>query len=140
MSSEPIRAIYVGLTVRPYRFVVHRRSSPDVDVYERHAPNGLRVLLFSLFDVLADGKPEFMSALASLDDREFMQTRQERRFVADNRDHLYINSPRLADKHVARYGEFWIATNIGHKEANRIAGLACEAARVSRLSMSKLRL
>lgn len=106
MAREPICAIHVGLVVPPFRFTAHRRISANADVYERHAPNGLRELLFALFNVLVEVKPKFMTILVSLDDREFMRTRQERRFVADNRNHPYINSPRLADKHVAPYGEF----------------------------------
>jgi len=60
-----------------------------------------------------------------------------RRYVADNREHLYINSPHL-EKHSRKVQDHWVVTNIGQAEALAIASAAAAAAGVKRLPLSEL--
>ena len=140
MTSEgKLTVVYLGLVVRPYRFVVERRLSATIVRYERHAPPTLRELMIGLFEILATVRTDFALRLASLDDGRFMGTRQERRFIAERRDLLYIGSPHL-ERYAVEFQGFWIATNIGHKEVGAISRLACQAAGVRCESVAKLKL
>ena len=138
-SEEKLTAVYLGLIVRPYRFVLERRQSPSIVIYERHSPPTLRELMLGLFDVLAAVRPDFLQQLSALDDGRFMGTRQQRRFIAERRDLLYIGSPYL-DKYAVEFRGYWVATNVGHKEVHNICRLACRAADVKCESLTKLKL
>lgn len=140
MNTEgKVTAIYLGLVVRPYRFVVEQRISPTVARYERHSPSTLRELMLGLFEILNAVRSDLAQRLAALDDGKFMGTRQERRFIAERRDLLYIGSPHL-ERHAVEFHGFWIATNVGHKEVGAIARLACQAAGLKYESLAKLKL
>jgi len=134
-----LRTVYLGLVVRPYRYVLEWYGSPSIVMYERRSPPTLRELMLGLFDVLDRGRPAFLRQLAALDDGRFMGTRQQRRFIADRRDLLYIGSPHLA-KYTTKFHDYWIATNVGHKEVRAICYLACEAADVKCESIGRLKL
>src|SRR5712692_2261433 len=134
-----LRTVYLGLVVRPYRYVLEWYGSPSITMYERRSPPKLQELIVGLFEVLAVGRPSFLRRLAELDDGKFMGTRQERRFIAERRDLLYIGSPHLI-KYAVKFQDYWLATNIGHKEVGAICRLACKAAGVKFESLAKLKL
>ena len=138
-SADKISAIHLGLVVRPWRYVVERRESPFIVRYDRHSPATLRDLMIGLFELLSEECPDFAKRLATLDDGNFMRTRQQRRFIADHRDLLYIGSPHL-QKYAVQFQDYWVATNVGHKEVRAIAYRACEAAGIKCESLSKLKL
>lgn len=139
ISEGKVTAVYLGLVVRPYRFVVERRLSPTVVRFERHSPSTLRELMLGLFEILAAVRSDFAKRFASLDDGRLMGTRQERRFITERRDLLYIGSTHL-EKHAVEFQGYWVATNIGHKEVGAILRLACQAAGVNCESVAKLML
>ncbi len=99
----------------------------------------LRELMICLFDLLSGDCHDFAQRLASLDDGNFMSTRQQRRFIAERRDLLYIGSPHL-EKHAVKLQDYWVATNVGHKEVRAISYRACDAAGIKCESLSKLKL
>jgi hypothetical protein len=134
-----LRIVYLGVVVRPYRYVLEWYGSPSTTMYERRCPPTLRELVLGLFEVLGVGRPSFLRDLAELDDGTFMGTRQQRRFIAERRDLLYIGSPHLA-KHAVQVQDYWLATNVGHKEVGGICRLACKAAGVKYESLAKLKL
>jgi len=134
-----LKTVYLGLVVRPYRYVLEWYGSPAITMYERCTPPTLRDLMLGLFEVLGVGRPSFLRELAELDDGTFMGTRQQRRFIAERRDLLYIGSPHLA-KYTVKIQDYWLATNIGHKEAGKICRLACKAAGVKHESLATLKL
>ena len=138
-NDGTIRAVHIGLVVRPWRFVVERQIAPTIIQYDRHNPSTLRELMISLFELLSADCPDFAKRLASLDDGNFMGSRQQRRFIAERRDLLYIGSPHL-EKHAVRFQDYWVATNVGHKEVRAIAYRACDAAGIKSESLSKLKL
>lgn len=131
--------VHLGLVVRPYRYVLERYGSPSISMYERQSPPTLRDLMLGLFEVLDRERPNFLRRFAELDDGTFMGTRQERRFIADRKDLLYIGSPHLS-RYAVKFRDYWIATNIGHKEVRAICYRACEAAEVKCESVHKLKL
>jgi hypothetical protein len=139
MSEGKVTAVYLGLVVRPYRFVVERRLSPTVVRFERHSASTLRELMLGLFEILAAVRSDFAKRLSSLDDGRFIGARRKRRFIAVRRDLLYIGSPQL-EKHAVEFHRYWVATNIGHKEVGTILRLACQAAGVNCQSVAKLTL
>lgn len=138
--ATKIIGAYFGLIRRPYRFVIHETVSSGVDLYRRHIPRSLREFLLDLFTELSAERAEFMKTLAALDDERFMKSRQQRRFVAENRKLLYSGSPHLAERYVARFDGYWVATNVGAIEVSRVSRLACQAAGISSCSITKLQL
>lgn len=140
MPTAPhLKAVYLGLVVRPYRYVLQWYRSPSLAMYERRSPPTLRELMLGLFEVLDHGHPGFHRRFAELDDGSFMGTRQQRRFISDRKDLLYIGSPHLS-RHAVKFQDYWVATNVGHKEVSAICYRACEAAGVKCESLLKLKL
>ena len=141
MTDDTIVAIYVGLIRRPRRFVVHRMKSSGRDTYEVFKPRTLRDFIIELLTTLNETRPDFMARLEKLDDDQWMKSKHKtRRYVAEHRDHVYINAERLTDKNTEQMLGYWVATNIGRKEASTIVSLACEAAHVRRESVYRLEL
>ncbi|MGH8442456.1 MAG: hypothetical protein ACRETF_06080 [Nevskiaceae bacterium] len=140
MPIEPTLKVYLGLVTKPYRFVIENRLSEALTLYERHAPGTLRDFLLALFKVLSEGRPDFMRTLAKLDDRRFQKTRQQRRFVCEDRSLVYIGSPHLTDRHTVQVDGYWLATNLSSTDAYSVAKLACEAAGLACASIGKLQL
>ena len=141
MSDGKILAVYVGLIRPPRRFAIHRKVSADRELFEVYKPRTLHEFVSQLLTVLSSTSPEFMSKIAQLDDKQFQESKHKsRRYIAEHRDVLYINSPHLTEKHSEQILGYWVATNIGRKEVGVITGLACQAAGVKRESISKAQL
>ena len=141
MNDGKILAVYVGLIRPPRRFAIHRRVSADRELFEVYKPRTLHEFVSQLLTVLSTTRPDFMSKVAQLDDKQFQESKHKsRRYIAEHRDVLYINSPHLTEKHSEQVLGYWIATNIGRKEVSVIIGLACQAASVKRESISKVQL
>lgn len=141
MSDGKILAVYVGLIRPPRRFAIHRKVSADRELFEVYKSHTLHEFVSQLLTVLSSTSPEFMSKVAQLDDKQFQESKHKsRRYIAEHRDVLYINSPHLTEKHSEQVLGYWVATNIGRKEVGVITGLACQAAGVKRGSISKVQL
>jgi hypothetical protein len=141
MAEERIVAVHVGLIRRPRRFAVQRKNSAGRDSYEVFIPQTLKEYVVQLLTVLNGVHPDFMARLAQLDDKQWMKSKHKtRRYVAEHRDHVYINTEWLTDQHTEKVLGYWVATNIGRKEAWAIIGLACEAAGVRQESIYRLQL
>ena len=109
--TQQISGIYLELVKRPYYFVVHSKLSASNERYDRYFPRMLR---------------------------EFMKSPQHRRYVAKERDVLYITNPHL-EKNAVEFRGYWVGTNVGHVQVSSVARMACEAANVPCLSIRKLR-
>lgn len=141
MADDGIVTIYVGLIRQPRRFVVHRKNASGRDTYEVFKPRTLRDFIVQLLTTLNGTGPDFMARLAKIDDDQWMKSKHKtRRYVAEHRDHVYINTERLTDRNTEQVLGYWVATNIGRKEASAFVSLACEAAGVPRESVYRLQL
>ena len=136
-QSEMIMGIYLELVKRPYFFVVHTRLSTTHERYDKYQPRSLREFTLTLFELLAEERPDFMRTLAELDDREFMKSPQHRRYVAKERDVLYIKNPHL-EHFAVEFRGYWVGTNVSHSQVRSVVGLACEAAGVHCASIRQL--
>lgn len=140
MSEGKIVTVYVGLRP-PRRFVIHRRVSAERELFEVYKPPTLREFVSQLLTVLSSTGREFMRKVAKLDDEKSQESRHKsRRYIAEDRDVLYIESPHLTKKYSEQVLGYWVATNIGQKEVGVIARLACQAAGVKREGISKIQL
>lgn len=140
VTESPIVAVYVGLITQPRRFVLHRKVSSERANFELFKPRTLREFVSQLLIALAPMRADFMAEISRLDDEQFQQSKlKTRRYVAEHRDVLYINSAHLVDNS-EQILDYWVATNIGRKEVSTIVGFACAAAGVKRESISKLQL
>jgi len=128
-TNSPIVAVYLELVREPYFFLVHARVAAGHDRYDRYEPRTLRDFMLHLFGLLAEGRPEFMKRLAELDDAEFMKSSQHRRYVAKEREVLYIKSEHL-ERYSVQFLGYWVGTNVKSTQAASVARLACQAADV----------
>lgn len=141
MDTGKIIAVYIGLIRPPSRFVIHRKISAEREIYEVYKPSTLHGFVSQLFTVLSSTRSDFMSRVAALDDQQFQESKHKtRRYVAEHRDVLYINSEHLTEKNSKQVLGYWTATNIGRKEVGTIIGYACQAAGVPRESISRFKL
>ena len=100
MPDGRIIAIYTPFQLRPPRFVVQRRQSVGPEVFELHRCLSLKQLIVEILNILNSAHPEFLSRLQEYDDRAFQGSpHKTRRYIADRRDLLYINSPHLTEPH-----------------------------------------
>jgi hypothetical protein len=141
MTGKRVVAVYTPVLLRPLKFVLHFRQAAGPEVFERHSFISLKDLIRTLLLQLATTRVDFWDRLEAMDDHDFQQSPHKmRRYVADRKDLLYINSPHLTEQHSMKIHGRWIATNIGRKEARGIIQMACEAAGVIRLSLGQLTL
>ena len=141
VTSKKIVGVYASVFRAPRRLVIHRQPAIRHEQYDAYRPYTLKELLFELFDALHAHDANFLDKLDKLDDAEFQRSRHRtRRYLAEDKDVLYINSPHLTAKHVERFRGYWFATNIGGKEAGRTIGLACKAAGVKHSGISAIKL
>lgn len=141
MNDGKIVAIHIGLVRQPRRFVVQRKALSGRDTFEVFRPRTFRKFIRELLTVLNCSRPNFMPRLAQLDDEQWMRSKHKtRRYVAEQCDHVYINSEHLVEKHTEQMLGYWVATNVGRKEVGVIASLACQAAGVARESVYRLQL
>lgn len=141
MPDGRIVALYTPFKFRPPRFVVQRRAPTGPEVFELHRCLSLKQLITDVLRILNAAHPEFIARIQDLDDRAFQKSpHKTRRYIADRRDLLYINSPHLTDAHSINVLGCWVATNIGRKEASHLVSMACIAANVKRESLSALKL
>ena len=128
-SKSQIVCVYLELIREPHFFLTHISVAPGLDRYERHEPVNLPDFMLRLFGVLAEDHPDFLERLSNLDDAEFMKSSKHRRYVAKDRDVLYIKSPHL-EHHSVPFRGYWVGTNVGSTQVESIAKLACKAADV----------
>lgn len=140
MANGKIVALYTPPRLRPMRFAVYRGIALGVERFEVHHFFSLSDLIRDLLVTLSATRNDFMTRAQELDDKAFQESRHKtRRYVADRRDLLYINSPHLTDHSMYVLG-CWVATNVGRKEVYGIIDLACTAAGVKHESRRELKL
>jgi hypothetical protein len=133
--------VYTDLHSRPYRLVLRYlelapNSREVIEIY-RHA--SLPDLVIEAIERLTPLEPTFERTLCELDDARFMNSKlKTRRYVANDRAHVYINSPHLTDQHTRQVGSLWIATNIGRLEATAVVSCAALAAKSRRFAIREL--
>lgn len=141
MAKEKILGVYIGLRRPPRRFVIHRWLGPGHEVFEAYKPETLHGFVSKLLTVLSSTRQDLMQTVERLDDEDFQHSKlKTRRYIAEHRDVLYINSSHLTERYSEQVLGYWVATNIGSKEVSTIIGYACQAAGVKRESISKLQL
>jgi len=96
-------------------------------------------MVLTAFTLLEPLTSDFLVRLQELDDKEFQGSpHKSRRYVADRRDLLYINSPHLTKRSSVQFRDCWIATNISRKVASHVVAMACKVAGVKRESFRRL--
>ena len=136
VSSSRIVCVYLELVRTPYFYLIHTKVTQVHDRFDRYEPKTLRNFMVGLFAVLAEGRPEFLPRLAELDDAEFMKSPQHRRYIAKERDVLYIKSAHL-ERYSVEFQGYWVGTNVKRTQAGSVARLACQAAGVPCESIRK---
>jgi len=140
MADGRIITLYTPFRFLPLRFVVHRRQPSGPELFELHRFLSLKELVKGALTILNSTRSDFLARIQELDDQAFQRSPHKmRRYIADRRDLLYINSPHLTDQHSTNILGCWVATNIGRKETSRIISFACQAAGIKRENLSTLK-
>ncbi len=141
-TSDKILAIYYSSYTHYRRIAVRTRVGYAHERIDVRRFETLKDMLVWLLRHLHEKDPSFLKKLADLDDKEFMNRaprgRRKRRYLAPDRDTLYIQNPGLTDKYSLQIDSFWLATNIGGTEVAKIIKLAAAAADIALLSPLKI--
>jgi hypothetical protein len=131
--------MHTQLLAKPYRVALrYIDTSGPKEVVELYRYFSYGDLAVGLLTNLAVEDPAFLSKVSQIDDKRFMASpHKTRRYIADQREHLYINSPHL-EKHSRKVQEHWVVTNIGRLEVLAIASAAAAATGAKRLPLSEL--
>lgn len=144
LETRKILAIYYSSYVHYRRVAVRKRTGYAQESIDIRRFETLKDMLVWLLKHLHEVDTSFLGKLADLDDKEFMRRgprgRRKRRYLAPDRDTLYIQRQSLTDKYSLRIGDFWLATNIGGVEVGQIVKLAAAAAGAELLSPLKINL
>lgn len=140
-GNANIIGVYAAFFRPPRRFAIHRQTGPRQESYEIYRPSTIKDFLFTLLDVLVANNSNFLAKLEKVDDSEWQRRgHRTRRYIAKEKDVLYIAHPKLATKYAEEYGQYWLATNIGWKEASAIVRSACKAAGIKCRPLTSVRL
>lgn len=140
--SRKLSKIYTQVQTRPYRLALRffDITSGLKEVIELYRYYSYSEFVIGLLTILAKESQDFLPKISEIDDERFMaSSHKTRRYIAGDRDLLYINSPHLTDKHSRKVIDYWVATNIGRSETFSIVSAASRAAGVKRFSLSELK-
>ena len=133
--------MYSELRIRPYKFALkYYDLQTHVWVVELRHYRSYGDFACGVLQTLSDRDPEFMARVCATDEaNRKASARRTRRYVAERKEDLYIDSPHLTDRYSKAVGRYWVATNIGGNEASEITVIAAGAS-VRHSSWSKLKL
>lgn len=141
MSDLKIIAIHTGLYGRPIRIAVRSKLGFHHERFDIYRYESLRELTAGVIKLLASTRQDFLTRLSEIDDRELMDNKhRKRRYFAERKDLLYLNSPHLEEQHTQEVCGYWVATNFGRKETRTLVRMACQAAEVKCESISTIKL
>lgn len=139
-TNIKILGVYTALSRPPRRFAIHSQNGFRRETYDIYRSSTVKDCLFSLLGTLSANDPGFLAKLEKLDDSGFLGRKQRtRRYIARDKEVLYIESPHLAEKYAEKYDQYWLATNIGWKEARTIVNMTCKAAGLKYGSLSAVK-
>ena len=133
--------IYTHVLTRPYK---HALRYYDTDrlrtIIELKNHYSLPDLIESLLLDVQQFQPDILEKVAQVDDKRFMASpHKSRRYIARERELLYINSPHLTEKHSKRIGDHWMITNMGRPETYAFLSAITGASGLKREAFSELK-
>jgi hypothetical protein len=134
MSDGAFHAVHISLAgngpSHQRRFAVARRNDAGRSTFELFRHRTLAKFLAEFVDELETTSAEIMFRFAQLDEEEFTRNkRKTRRYLAEDRNHLHINSGPLKVESIGVPG-YWLVTNVNAERAGVIARLGCRATNV----------
>lgn len=139
--ARKLSKIYTQVQTKPYRLALRYLdlSNGIKEVIELYRYYSYGDFVAGLLTTLAKENQDFLVKASEIDDERFMASpHKTRRYIANHRDLLYIDSPHLTDKHSRKVQDHWVVTNIGRSETFAIASAAARAAGVKRFPFSEL--
>ena len=137
--SQP--RLYSHVLSRPYK---HALKYYDTDrlktIIEIQSHYALPDLIEKLLLDLKQWQPDILEKVAAEDDKRFMASpHKSRRYIARERELLYIASPHLTDKFSRKVGDHWMITNMGRPETYAFLSAISAASGYKRESFSELK-
>jgi hypothetical protein len=127
---------------RPYKLAVRYfdtdRKRTVIEVQSYFALPGF---IEGLLRELMEWFPDILERVAAVDDKRFMASpHKSRRYIASDRDILYIASPHLTEKFSRAIGDHWMITNMGRQETYAFLSTIVSASGLKRESLSEIKL
>jgi hypothetical protein len=129
VMSRPLKHALKYFDIERMRTVIEVRTSftyPD--------------LIANLLLHLKEFQPDVLEKAAAIDDERFMSSKhKERRYIARERNLLYINSPHLTEKHSRAVDDHWMITNMGRPETYSLLSTITSASGLKREPFAELK-
>ena len=139
MTGE-LKGVYFSPWWKNRRLIFRFREHGRWERFEAFRPWEVREALKVALERIEESVPGALSKAAELDDQEFQSNaRRKRRYIAENKDLLYLNSPHLTERSSEPVKDHWVVTNIAWRDVPSIIRLVCEAAGVTYEPLGNLR-
>ena len=130
MNKSQRRLLAVYARVSSNKRIIFRYQMGRWDYVDSFHPHTIGEALKVAFERIEEARPGTLARAAQLDDDDFQTNkRRKRRYVAESRDLLYIESPYLEPESDTASG-YWFITNIPWSNVPAMLRLACKAAEV----------
>ena len=111
------------------RTISFRYEKPGWVISEKFHPSSVRETLRTTLETVEEAIPGSIAKAAELDDaNQQFSKKQERRYVAETPDLLYLGSPHLAERYAELAGDYYVDTHHGWPSISKILNLICDAA------------
>ncbi len=136
MTDRKLVALYSS--VRRDRRIVFRYKDRRWEFFESMRPWDIREALRVSLKKIEEAVPESISKAAAIDDKNWQSTKlRRRRYIAESRDLLYIESPHLRSQAEPVAGHY-VLTNISWAAVPEVLRLACKGANIEYGALSNI--
>ena len=138
-TKRVLQGIYCRVWGKEKRIVFEYRSGRWRD-FESFSPWDIREALRETLERIEHAVPGSLEKAAKLDDENWlMNRRRTRRYISEDPDLLYIESPHLKDQAEPIAG-YYVITNIPWRDVSGILRLVCKAAGIKCSSLAEIRI
>ncbi len=137
--ATELQAIYFSPWMIPRRLVFRFKVDFRREIFEVFRPLEIREALKEGLERIEQSIPGSLAKACQLDDEDFQSNkRRKRRYIAEEKDLLYLDNPRLTEKATQPVADFWVITNIAWRDVPNILRLVCRAAGIQYGAISKI--
>lgn len=138
--ADRLDGVYFSPQRDDHKIVFRFKGKGPWERFETFQPYNIRRAIEVSFDLVEEYRPGSLDRAAQLDDYEFQNNAQrKRRYIAKEKDVLYIDSPYLAKRAVASVRQYFVITNVSWGRTYEILRLCCDGAEVPLQPIGRLK-
>ena len=139
MNATTRQLVALHCSVRKDRRIVFLYKKQRWQIFESLRPWDIREALKISLEIIEEAIPGALAKASALDDKNWQSNkRRTRRYIAENQNLIYINSPHLRAQVVSIAG-YYVPTNIPWRDVPAILCLACKAAEIEYGSLATIK-